>query len=80
MSYHEDELLTLHLGDCVDVMRELPAESVDAVVTDPPFLGSGTIAIAANAEGFRCIGIEREQEYLDIAVARLAHQPLGLAL
>jgi site-specific DNA-methyltransferase (adenine-specific) len=44
------------------------------------FLGSGTTAIAANAEGFRCIGIEREQEYLDIAVARLAHQPLGLGL
>jgi len=44
------------------------------------FLGSGTTAIAANAEGFRCIGIEREQEYLDIAVARLAHQPLGMAL
>jgi hypothetical protein len=49
------------------------------VVLDP-FLGSGTTAIAANAEGFRAIGIEREQEYLDIAVARLAHQPLGLGL
>jgi site-specific DNA-methyltransferase (adenine-specific) len=44
------------------------------------FLGSGTTAIAANAEGFRAIGIEREKEYLDIAVARLAHQPVGMAL
>jgi site-specific DNA-methyltransferase (adenine-specific) len=44
------------------------------------FLGSGTTAIAANQEGFRAIGIEREPEYLDIAVARLAHQPLGMAL
>ena len=27
---------TLHLGDCLDVMRTLDADSVDAVVTDPP--------------------------------------------
>jgi site-specific DNA-methyltransferase (adenine-specific) len=25
------------LGDCVDVMRSLPAESVDFVLTDPPY-------------------------------------------
>lgn len=25
------------LGDCLDVLRELPAGSVDAVVTDPPY-------------------------------------------
>ena len=28
---------TLHLGDCLDVMRFLPDASVDAVVTDPPY-------------------------------------------
>lgn len=28
------------LGDCVAIMRTLPAESVDAVITDPPY-GSG---------------------------------------
>ena len=44
------------------------------------FLGSGTTAIAANQEGFRCIGIEREREYLEIAVARLAHQKVGMGL
>ena len=27
----------LHHGDCVDVMRTLPAESVDAIVTSPPY-------------------------------------------
>ena len=27
----------LHVGDCVDVLRTLPAESVDAVVTSPPY-------------------------------------------
>jgi hypothetical protein len=45
-----------------------------------PFLGSGTTAIAANAEGFRCIGVEKEREYCEIAVARLPGQPLGLGL
>jgi len=29
--------LTLHLGDCLDVLRTLPDCSVDAVVTDPPY-------------------------------------------
>jgi site-specific DNA-methyltransferase (adenine-specific) len=36
---------TLHLGDCIDVMRTLPDSSVDAIVTDPPyelgFMGKG---------------------------------------
>ena len=29
--------VTLLLGDCVDRMRELPTEAVDAIVTDPPY-------------------------------------------
>jgi len=28
---------TLHLGDCLDVLRTMPNCSVDAVVTDPPY-------------------------------------------
>lgn len=28
---------TLHLGDCLDVMAQMPDESVDAVITDPPY-------------------------------------------
>lgn len=28
--------VTLYNGDCVKVMRDLPAESVDAIITDPP--------------------------------------------
>lgn len=28
---------TLHLGDCLEYLRTLPSNSVDAVVTDPPF-------------------------------------------
>jgi site-specific DNA-methyltransferase (adenine-specific) len=29
--------VTLHLGDCLEVMKDIPAGSVDAVVTDPPY-------------------------------------------
>jgi SAM-dependent methyltransferase len=28
---------TLHLGDCLDILRAMPDGSVDAVVTDPPY-------------------------------------------
>jgi len=40
------------------------------VVLDP-FLGSGTTAQAARAEGFECIGIERDESYLPLIRARL---------
>lgn len=36
-----------------------------------PFLGSGSTAIAADREGFDCIGIEQSAEYLKIAHARI---------
>lgn len=40
------------------------------IVLDP-FLGSGTTAEAARLEGVRCIGIEREMDYLPLIRARL---------
>lgn len=44
------------------------------IVLDP-FVGSGTTCIAAKQLGRKYIGIEREQEYLDIAKARLDAVP-----
>ena len=32
----DDGDVQLYLGDCLDVLRTLPADSVDAIVTDPP--------------------------------------------
>ena len=29
---------TLHLGDCVEIMRGLPTRSIDFILTDPPYL------------------------------------------
>ena len=38
-----------------------------------PFCGSGSTGVAANAEGFDFIGIEREVEYVEIARRRIAN-------
>ena len=35
--YYEDDAVTVHHGDCIEVMRGLPSGSVDSVVTDPPY-------------------------------------------
>jgi site-specific DNA-methyltransferase (adenine-specific) len=35
--HYADDSVTLYAGDCIEVMRELPDASVDAVVTDPPY-------------------------------------------
>jgi len=35
--YYQDEAVTIYLGDCVEVMADMPENSVDAIVTDPPY-------------------------------------------
>jgi DNA modification methylase len=37
MTYYTDPLVTLLHGDCLEVLPALEADSVDAVVTDPPY-------------------------------------------
>lgn len=39
--YYSDERTTLYCGDALAVLRELPDNSVDAVVTDPPYSSGG---------------------------------------
>jgi hypothetical protein len=54
-----EERFALHMGDCIEVMRDLPDSSVDAIVTDPPyelgFMGKSWDAsgIANNIEMWR---------------------------
>lgn len=58
----------------IDVMRWLVrlVTPPGGVVLDP-FAGSGSTLIAAEQSGFRSIGIELDDHYCDLAVARLAH-------
>ena len=35
--YYEDKDTTLYLGDCKDIMKQLPNDFVDLVLTDPPY-------------------------------------------
>ena len=35
--YWADDQVTLHLGDCLEVLAEMEAGSVNAIVTDPPY-------------------------------------------
>jgi site-specific DNA-methyltransferase (adenine-specific) len=36
MIFHDGKV-TLHAGDCLDVLKAMPENSIDAVVTDPPY-------------------------------------------
>ena len=58
----------------VDLMRYLCrlVTQPGGIVLDP-FMGSGTTGIAANLEGFNFIGIEMDEEYIEIARARITH-------
>lgn len=48
--YYEDDHATIYHGDALDVLRQVESESVDAVVTDPPFqLLTRTFEAANNA-------------------------------
>ena len=44
---------------------------LNGIVLDP-FMGSGTTGIAAKLEGMRFVGIEKEEEYMEIAKLRIA--------
>jgi len=48
--YYQSDRVTLYNADCLDVLRELPAGSVDAVVTDPPY-GIGKALVRGGGGG-----------------------------
>ena len=37
-AYYEDDRAIIYHGDCIEVLRSLPENSVDSIVTDPPYL------------------------------------------
>lgn len=60
--YYQDERATVLLGDCLDVMRTMEAESVDAVVCDPPYCAGGVSEAQrtrAKGQGLRSENVRR---------------------
>ena len=57
------------VGEARALIQNLTA--VDALVVDP-FVGSGTVALAAYQAGRRCIAADISEEYVGMAGARLA--------
>jgi len=70
-------------GDCLAVMRTMPAMSVDAIVTDPPYLNTGT----GSSRVSRSSGVPDERQFYELWMAafwkecaRLLRQTGGLWL
>jgi site-specific DNA-methyltransferase (adenine-specific) len=51
--------VTLHHGDCLEVMKSIPDGSVDAVITDPPY------GVGLNYEGYE----DSADAYIDMMLA-----------
>jgi len=62
---HSVELNQIIHADCIDVMRTMPSESIDLVLTDPPFLVNYT------PRDQRQIANDRHSEWLSPAFAEM---------
>lgn len=59
-----DGRCTIHIGDCIEVMKTMPANSVDCVVTSPPYWGLRDYGVAGQ------IGLEPTLgEHLQVMVS-----------
>lgn len=48
--YYEEDDITLYRGDCHQIMPLLPAQSVDLIVTDPPYFQPASHYVPARGE------------------------------
>lgn len=64
--WFEDDMVTVHHGDALEVLAQLEAESIDAVVTDPPY-------------GLEFMGKDWDKYRIDERVARWSGEGSGAA-
>lgn len=58
------------------VRRIITTSATEGMILDP-FLGSGTTAVAAKNAGLRCVGVEAEERYCEIAARRCGQDALN---
>lgn len=64
----------------VELMRELVSVTIPNATILDPFAGSGTTGRAAKDLGRKCVLIEREERYCEIAAKRMAQEVLPLGV
>ena len=70
--YYEDSTTQILHGSCVPVLEQMPDESMDAVVTDPPY-GLAATSPASVTEAMRR-WVEGERDYLPGGAGFMGHQ------
>ena len=61
--YYEHAGIALYHGETLDVLPSLPALSIDAVVTDPPYLATGSESSWVSRDGAK--SLPRETQFYE---------------
>lgn len=65
-------------ADVIDGLKQLPDESVQCVVTSPPYWGLRDYGVDGKLLGLHYIGFEKNSETFNVAKRRLEQTPLDL--
>ena len=60
----ENKILKLIQGDCLEVMKDIPDNSIDLIVTDPPYLINYKSKYRKNKEHKFCSTIKNDNNYM----------------